>query len=566
MSKKYLLILTFAIVFLLVCQTGFATELKNSSKKTVQETDSDLPSYFSWRNRSGVDFTTPIRAQQPYASCETFAFVGALETMVQWKVGYPFGCDLSEAHLYFWSNGNLNWGSYPENDTNFLVNYGIPDEACWPYPNYLDHAVMFPKNTTNPDWMNRTVKIEKWSYLPSGDINAIKDALVTNGPVPTYLNVYEDFQRYRGGIYRHVWGESVGIHLVCIVGYQDSDKIPSGGYWIVKNSWGVKLKSGRVWGENGWFRIAYGEASIEEMPVKFEGVYGHFPILYVDDDNTIGPWDGSKDHPYKTINDAIEKAYPWWTVFVYSGTYNEKIIINKTINLDGENKENTIIDGNGADVVVYIQAPDVRVSGFTIQNSGTNRLNSGIRTLSLNSNATIKNCILQDCDVGLYLNYAHAKSGNIIHDNIIRNNRVGVFATWANNNNFSNNKIYGNSEHGIELEAVRTSSFTSNEIFDNSGCGLYLHGASNENIIDSNNFTTNSQGIKIKESKNNIIKSNNFINNNIQASFEKSIRNKWKRNYWSDWERILPRKIKGTIGFWDITWVNFDWRPYTQPV
>ena len=334
MKKKYLLTFIFLIALLLSSQTGFTLDSKNSTRITLQKTDSSLPSYFSWRDIDELDFTTPIRKQMPYASCETFAFVAAVETMVQWKVGYPFGCDLSEAHLYFWSNGNLDWGSYPENDTYFLVEYGVPDEACWPYPK---EKKLYPKNTTSPDWMNRTVKIKKWSYLPSGDIDAIKNALVTNGPVPTYLNVYQDFQVYKGGIYRHIWGESVGIHLICIVGYQDDPKIQSGGYWFVKNSWGVK------WGEDGWFRIAYGEASIEEMPVKFEEVYNHFPILYVDDDNTLGPWDGSEDHPYKTINDAVKKAYPLWTVFVKSGIYNEKIVINKTINLDGENKDNTII-------------------------------------------------------------------------------------------------------------------------------------------------------------------------------------------------------------------------------
>ncbi len=165
-----------------------------------------------------------FEARQPYASCETFAFVAALEVMVQWKVGYPFGCDLSEAHLYFWSGGNTGWGSYPENDTNFLVEYGIPDEACWPYPNYLEEAIMFPKNTTSPNWQERTVKIKNWSYLPAGDINAIKQAIVNNGPVPAHLNCYEDFGYYSGGIYTHKWGESNALHCVCIMGYQDDPK------------------------------------------------------------------------------------------------------------------------------------------------------------------------------------------------------------------------------------------------------------------------------------------------------------------------------------------------------
>jgi hypothetical protein len=431
MNKKYPLILTFAIVFLLICQTGFATEFKNSSEKTIQETDSGLPSSFSWCNRSGVDFTTAVRNQINYPSCETFAFVAAVEVMVQWEVGYPFGCDLSEAHLFFWSGGNVEWGSYPENDTNYLVEYGVPDEACWPYP-HVDKAMMFPKNTTCPNWQERTVKIKNWSYLPAGDINAIKEAIVNNAPVPAHLNVYKDFKYYQRGVYTHKWGESIALHCVCIMGYQDDPRIPSGGYWIVKNSWGTN------WGDEGWFKIAYGEASIEEMALLFEGVYGHFQILYVDDDNTQGPWDGSEAHPYQTITEAIDKAYDGWTISVKSGTYHENLVINKTINLDGEKPATTIIDGNNNGLVVYVKKPDVRISGFTIQNSGSKRLDSGIRTLSLNSNLLVKNCIIKDCDVGIYLNCADfetfPETKNTIVNNTIKDNNVGIFTTWVQKN------------------------------------------------------------------------------------------------------------------------------------
>ena len=121
MKKKYLLTLIFLIVLLLTSQTGFTLDTINSTRKNLQKTDSSLPPYFSWCDIDGVDFTTPVRNQINYPSCETFAFVAAVETMVQWKVGYPFGCDLSEAHLFFWSGGNVEWGSYPENDTNYRL-------------------------------------------------------------------------------------------------------------------------------------------------------------------------------------------------------------------------------------------------------------------------------------------------------------------------------------------------------------------------------------------------------------------------------------------------------------
>ena len=63
--------------------------------------DDDLPPFFSWRNIGGIDFTTSIKNQAPAPTCEAYAFISALETIVQYQVGYPFGCDLSETHLFF---------------------------------------------------------------------------------------------------------------------------------------------------------------------------------------------------------------------------------------------------------------------------------------------------------------------------------------------------------------------------------------------------------------------------------------------------------------------------------
>ena len=115
--KNIKLLIFLSIIFIIFPVNASINHLNSDINKDILV---HLPSYFNWRDIDGVDFTTPIRNQAPFHSCETFAIVGDLETMVQYKVGYPFGCDLSEAHLYFYSGGNLNWGSFPENDTNFL--------------------------------------------------------------------------------------------------------------------------------------------------------------------------------------------------------------------------------------------------------------------------------------------------------------------------------------------------------------------------------------------------------------------------------------------------------------
>jgi len=81
------------------------------------------------------------------------------------------------------------------------------------------------------------------------DNDAAIEELVNNGPISAAFNVYEDFYKYRGGIYQYTGGDLVGGHAVRIVGYGTEGGVP---YWKVANSWGY------LWGEDGYFRIIRG--------------------------------------------------------------------------------------------------------------------------------------------------------------------------------------------------------------------------------------------------------------------------------------------------------------------
>ncbi|MCD6240404.1 hypothetical protein J7K27_02620 [Candidatus Bathyarchaeota archaeon] len=55
---------------------------------------------------------------------------------------------------------------------------------------------------------------------------------------------------------------------------------------------------------------------------------------------------------YPTIQEAINAANMGDTIYVRSGVYYEKLILNKTVNLIGENKETTVIDANYGGTVI----------------------------------------------------------------------------------------------------------------------------------------------------------------------------------------------------------------------
>ena len=112
---------------------------------------------------------------------------------------------------------------------------------------------------------------------------------------------------------------------------------------------------------------------------------------------------GSGEGNYTNIQDAIDNASDGDTVFVYdeSSPYNERLKIKKSINLIGENRETTIIDGGGTNSsVVQVLIDWVNISGFTIQNSGD--YGAGVYINSTRYINIIGNIILNNWE-GIYL-------------------------------------------------------------------------------------------------------------------------------------------------------------------
>ena len=252
--KKILSILIILLIASILPATADTTQVQSITEKT------SLDEYFSWRDIDGVDYTTSMKTQGSCPSCEAYGLVAALETIIQYQLGYNFECDLSEAHLFFYPGGTCDWGVNVSHAADYLVEYGVPDEGCYPDPM---RGYDVPYESVE-GWENRTVKISSWGWVEN-DEEAIKNALIDYGPLVICFPVYQDFMYYKRGVYRHRWGPRVGGHLVALVGYDDREQC-----WIVKNSWGEE------WGDDGWFKMGY------DPDMFIDGCYGGTGILYVD--------------------------------------------------------------------------------------------------------------------------------------------------------------------------------------------------------------------------------------------------------------------------------------------
>jgi parallel beta-helix repeat protein len=288
-------------------------------------------------------------------------------------------------------------------------------------------------------------------------------------------------------------------------------------------------------------------------------------ILYVDDDfNESTPgWD--VDH-FSSIQDAVDKAINGDTIFVYNGTYHENVFIDKDIDLIGEDKSSTIIDGSNTGRVVSFTKNGVYLSGFTIKNSGNYVEESGIYVESYTN--TIENNIIFDCQNGIYLKDSNS---NEILENTINNCNYGIYLINSDFNTIKQN-IFDDHKYGIYIQESSSNDINSNFIQDNED-GIWFKIDCNDNTIAGNTIRRNTnRGIFIDRfCFNNILHHNNFLDNNDHARFKMSFLNTWEYNYWDNWigleveeYRIFPKLILGRI-LGPIPWINFDQYPLYEP-
>ncbi len=214
---------------------------------------------------------------------------------------------------------------------------------------------------------------------------------------------------------------------------------------------------------------------------------------------------------YKTIGEAIVAASDGDTVYVKPGTYNEEVLLNKSLSLlplSGE-KDPVIVRGDGKKTGITISANGCTLEGLTIENfkgPGISIQSSG-NTVSKNKfeqdnpaifisksqKNSVTNNIIQDCRGGVALR--DNSTDNNIQENEINGGDVSIFL-W----NVGENSVVGNhatgSTWGIWLTDSKGAKIDANEVKSKT-YGIWLQNSSDIKLAENNVSSENAESARL---------------------------------------------------------------------
>lgn len=269
--------------------------------------------------------------------------------------------------------------------------------------------------------------------------------------------------------------------------------------------------------------------------------------IYVDDDNILGPWDGTPEHPYMTINDGINHANENDTIFIFIGYYHETDIATKTLSFIGEDNQLTVVtdltlNAPRIDVSNLLFASLTVLSHHAVIRRNHFLSNSGLRLGPNSTHTLVEQNLFQNTNKGIDIqgtfqtiqyNYfinspgsgiLDSSSDTTIQHNIFKNNAVGIQQKNAESNIIRYNLFVLNNKAIEILDAIYTN-ITGNT-FELNTAGVATTGGLKYSYIQNNNFIGNKRPLLFVISSFNFfdlyityIQMGNFISRNFPRPF-----------------------------------------------
>lgn len=274
---------------------------------------------------------------------------------------------------------------------------------------------------------------------------------------------------------------------------------------------------------------------------------------------------------FSTIQEAINNAFAGDNILVKAGTYLEQIIVNKSVNLIGQDRESTFLSSGGfyyPNATVTVDSDRVSVKRFTFEGDAVDLRVTARANVTVAENTFAYNPTGIDADGSANLTIV-----NNVFSSPAGLDNIAILLYNTVNCSIVNNTISGAVYQGIKLFYVQRALIQFNVIKGNDVGILFL--SSTDNVIINNQISGNGGGLFFEGgSHGNTIYGNNFVDNRwAQVTSDDNAGNTWDNgtagNYWSDYEMKYTDAMQ-TGGVWSEPYVissnNIDPYPLVNPV
>lgn len=209
------------------------------------------------------------------------------------------------------------------------------------------------------------------------------------------------------------------------------------------------------------------------------------------------------------IQSAINSARPGDIIDVYSGTYKERVVIDRQLYLRG------IDSGKGIPVIetddgsaITIKADGVTVDGFWARSSSGWTGDAGILVTS-SDNIICNNTVSGSGNAGMI--FDEGSNNTIVRNVAERNGKEGVSLRNSHDNLINGNLIKTN-RYGLKLSKSEGNEVAANTFLSNRYEAIYLENSTG-NTIEENYARDNSGGLTMDTCRDNVVRRNDFVGN-----------------------------------------------------
>lgn len=274
--------------------------------------------------------------------------------------------------------------------------------------------------------------------------------------------------------------------------------------------WAIPLVKGEVEsGRTYEYRLTAGVSKGDTLPV-IEGTFstkGGPRKLHVAAGAVQNNANGSLQHPFDTLQAALERALPGDTIAISPGIYSHPAIIKhgglpeKRITIEGEGWGKTILDG-GKRVGTILEldgAPNITLRGLQIRWFG----NHGV-TVSNSPQFEMDRCWIWNqsftdtgaCGIGIQITDS---KGSLVQNSIFNKLQSAVIATRSPGFTFTHNTAFANVYSGLDLvDSTQDSIITHNSLTFSGNRALYIQ-ERNERSFQSLQCDHNNYASRIRE-------------------------------------------------------------------